>query len=368
MSTTPQGAPSFQLRRRTVRLGLWILSWTLLGLFFSTQSYLYDTAAGESYGFLTAVLWTMPVWYSFGLLTPFIIWFDRRLDPDLELKRRIARHFPFAIAWTLVYMAIRTTGQRLLVGPWVSLSFASIATQFHYGFLNYFLFGGVYNAYRYYREGREQELHASRLEAQLSQARVRALRDQLQPHFLFNSLNAVSALVERDGAKARRMLDDISTLLRSLLDRADRQLSPLADELALLDHYVAIQQTRFGDRLTVTMQIEPETRRALVPTFLLQPIVENAVRHGIARAEGTGVLRIAAWRENGRVVVEVADNGPGVQELADLSEGTGLGLSITEERLEMLYGADHGLTVENAAEGGAVVRITLPFRAPPNDE
>jgi two-component system LytT family sensor kinase len=346
-------------------VALWIGAWTLLGLFFSTQSYLYDSAAGQPYGFEAAVKWTLPIWYSWGLLTPLIIWYDARLDPGIGLKRRIALHIPFAILWTLVYMAVRTAWQRIWVGPYISLSFSGIAMQFHYGFLNYFLFGGLWVAYRLYRENREREIQASRLEASLAEARLESLRGQLHPHFLFNALNTVSAFVERDPRQARRMLDHVSTLLRRLLDEPNRQLTPLEDELAMLDLYLAIQRARFGDRLDVEVDVDPEIRRALVPTLLLQPLVENALRHGISRSGGRGLVRIAAWREHGRVRFEIADNGPGIATPGVLrggSNGTGIGIANTSERLQALFGDDQSLSLSNAPAGGAVVEVAIPYR------
>jgi signal transduction histidine kinase len=349
------------LPSRLARDGLWIVLWTSLGLFFSTQSYLLENASGRAVDFGDALRWTMPVWYAFGLLTPLIFWYDRRLEPDLDFKRRILRHLPFALVWTLAYMTIRTVAQRLLVGPYISLTFSGIAMQFHYAFLNYFLFGGVYAAYRYYRESREQQVRASALEARLSDARLDALRARLQPHFLFNALNTVSAYVERDPATSRRMLDHLSTLLRKMLDHGNRQLTPLADELGLLDHYLSIQKVRFGDQLTVNIDVDRAAQRALVPPLLLQPIVENAVRHGIARTAGAGRLDLVVWREDRHLNIRVIDNGPGVVEAA-APEPEGYGLSITRERLATLYGADYRLSIDNAEDGGAVVAITLPFQ------
>ena len=217
-------------------------------------------------------------------------------------------------------------------------------------------------------ELRERELRAARLreraaqlEGQLSAAQLDALRMQLNPHFLFNTLHAVSTLMARDVNGARRMISDLSDLLRRVLDSTDAPEVPLDDELDVLGHYLSIEQTRFADRLDVNVNVETGTRGALVPTLILQPLVENAIKHGIApRGEG-GRIDIAAQRVNGHLVLHVCDDGPGLASGAVPHEG--VGLRNTRDRLEKIYGADASLTLENRPGGGLDAQVRLPFRA-----
>ncbi|MEM6325843.1 MAG: histidine kinase [Bacteroidota bacterium] len=206
---------------------------------------------------------------------------------------------------------------------------------------------------------RAREADAAHLEAQLADARLAALRMQLNPHFLFNTLHAVSALVERDPAGVRTMIARLSALLRRVLDGSDRHEVPLRDELALVRDYLAIQSVRLGDRLEIVTDIADETLDALVPALVLQPLAENAVQHGIAGVEGPGTLTISARRESARLVVEVRDTGPGPSDAP--SSSSGVGLRNTRERLATLYGETAALTLERGPTGGAIARVMLPF-------
>jgi LytS/YehU family sensor histidine kinase len=207
---------------------------------------------------------------------------------------------------------------------------------------------------------REAALRAARLEGRLLQARLQALALQLQPHFLFNTLNAVSELVHRDAAAARRMIADLRDLLRRSLDGSARQEVPLEEELGLLEAYAGIQRTRFAGTLTVAIDAPAETRRALVPRLVLQPLVENAIRHGIAHRAGPGRVSVRTRQENGRLVLEVADDGIGIHQ----PNREGMGLGITRARLSQLYGLEGRLTLQPAPGRGTVARMDLPWRLP----
>ena len=215
-------------------------------------------------------------------------------------------------------------------------------------------------------ESREREVRAARLrertaqlESQLSAAQLDALRMQLNPHFLFNTLHAVSTLMARDVDGARRMISDLSNLLRLVLDGSEGPEVPLDDELDVLSHYLEIERTRFADRLDVAMDVEDGARGALVPTLILQPLVENAIKHGIApRGEG-GRVEIAAHRLNGHLVVHVCDDGPGVP--LNGPTRNGVGLQNTRDRLEKLYGEDAELILRNRPDGGLDAEVRLPY-------
>jgi two-component system, LytTR family, sensor kinase len=191
---------------------------------------------------------------------------------------------------------------------------------------------------------------------------LNALRMQLDPHFLFNALNTISSQVERDPRLARRMIEHLGDLLRMSLQSKDRQEVPLAEELAFLDHYLAIQKIRFGDHLTIETRIAPEVKLASVPFLLLQPLVENAIRHGISRRSSGGTVVISAERVEDRLVIQVSDDGVGLPPGWDAESSVGVGLAVTRERIRGLHpnGASH-LDVRNRASGGTEVKIALPF-------
>jgi len=216
---------------------------------------------------------------------------------------------------------------------------------------------------------RERELRAAQLEGSLARAQIRNLRLQFQPHFLFNALNTISATMYDDPRAADEMLDQLAELLRASLSTAQSDEVPLAEELTLLDRYLALLAARFGERLAVSLEIEPGTDGALVPSMLLQPLVENAVHHGGAERAGRGTVAVRAREEDGRLVLEVEDDGPGSpQEEREERQGrgdrpgTGLGLAGTAERLRLLYGDDQGFRAGPGEEGGFRVRASLPFR------
>lgn len=199
-----------------------------------------------------------------------------------------------------------------------------------------------------------QEAH---LQAQLAEARLDALRMQINPHFLFNTLHAVSALVERDPGGVRRMIARLSELLRHTIDSRATDEVPLREEIAFLRRYIEIMEIRFQGRLHVEMQVDDATLDALVPNLILQPIVENALEHGVNRAAGEGQITISARRDGDRLVLSVRDNGPGV----DTQNESGVGLGNTRARLQQLYGDRATLTLKNADGGGTLAEITLPY-------
>lgn len=206
------------------------------------------------------------------------------------------------------------------------------------------------------REAVALEAHAATLQAQLSDARMAALRMQLNPHFLFNTLHAVSALVERDPGGVRRMIARLSELLRHTLTEASDEV-PLREELSFLERYIEIMEIRFQGRLRVTRTIDEATLDALVPNLVLQPLVENALEHGAARATGEGEIELTAQRDGDRLHLTVRDNGPGPSATA----GSGVGLGNTRARLEELYGEDAEVTLKAAPGGGGLAELDLPF-------
>jgi two-component sensor histidine kinase len=211
------------------------------------------------------------------------------------------------------------------------------------------------------RETARLQAETAQLHAQLAEARLSALNAQLNPHFLFNTLHAVSSLVERDPRGVRRMIARLSELLRYTLDGGGEHEVVLAQEIAFLERYLEIMQIRFQGQLEIEVQIGDEARDALVPNLILQPLVENAVKHGVDKVSGTGKIKIMARRDADRLVLSVSDNGPGPQKIARLDEA-GVGLANIRQRLEQLYGSAQSLTLAEAPSGGTVAQIVLPFR------
>lgn len=211
------------------------------------------------------------------------------------------------------------------------------------------------------RETVQLAAETAQLQAQLTEARLSALNAQLNPHFLFNTLNAVSSLVERDPRGVRRMIARLSELLRYTLEGGTDHEVTLSQEISFLERYLEIMQVRFQDKLEIDMQIDDEAANAVVPSLILQPLVENAVKHGVDKISMPGKIGIRARREGDRLVLTVTDNGPGPAKIAKLDDA-GVGLANTRQRLEQLYGSEQSLTLAEGADGGTVARIAIPFR------
>jgi len=245
--------------------------------------------------------------------------------------------------------------------PFTKFYGMAFSSHFHPYVLIYWALVGVCQAIDFYRKYRERALRASQLEARLAQAQLQLLKMQLHPHFLFNTLNAISALIHQDAEVADRMLARLGDLLRLTLQKEGVQEVSLREELEFLDAYLEIEQVRFGPRLTVARQIDPDVLEARVPYLILQPLVENAIRHGILCNGLRGRIEDRARRREDALRLEVSDNGPGLREgNGPLREG--IGLANTRARLRQLYGDAHGFALGRAALGGLLVAIDLPFR------
>lgn len=225
----------------------------------------------------------------------------------------------------------------------------------------YWMLASLCHTAAYLRQSRAREREAIELESRLNQAKLQALRTQLQPHFLFNSLNAISSLVHTNPDAADDMIGNLSQLLRLSLDTEDQEI-PLKKELEVLDLYLNIEKVRFGDRLRIEKAINPPALEAQVPSLILQPLVENAVRHGIERQIKPGTVRISARREGERLILTVTNDGPSMDDSAAASERKGIGLSNTRARLQELYGENQELAIRNRPDGGVTVDLALPWR------
>src|SRR5262249_1409701 len=247
--------------------------------------------------------------------------------------------------------------------PGLSLLIDALGGMFLWNWLVYWLILGAWQAYRYYDHYIAAELRLERLEKNFSEARLNALRMQLDPHFLFNALNTISSQVERDPKLARRMIEHLGDLLRLSLESKDRQEVPLAEEIAFLEHYLAIQKIRFGDHLRIETQIAPDVKYASVPSLFVQPLVENAIRHGISRRASGGTVIVSAQRDGDRLAIRVLDDGVGLPAGWTLENSGGVGLSVTRQRVAGLYPeGETNFAVKRRASGGTEVEISLPLQ------
>jgi two-component system, LytTR family, sensor kinase len=351
------------VRIRVVRLLLAAAGWTAVGVIFALPSLSTGGWHDESRMYLAQ-------WWAWGLLTPLVMAIDRRLPfSGKQLGRRVGVHLGLSLVFTEAYFYLFTFMRAILgVTPWSSLHFSQIMSPSSIGWqiwswLVYWVIAGALQAYRYYERYMSSELRLERLEHSFAEARLNSLRMQLDPHFLFNALNTISSHVERDPKLTRRMIEHLGDLLRLSLESKDKQEVPLAEEMAFLEHYLAIQNIRFGSQLRVEVQIEPEVRFALVPSLTLQPLVENAIRHGISRRAGGGRIIVQAAQVDGRLEIRVLDNGVGLPLGWSMETSAGLGLSITRERIAGLHpNGNCRFTVHAGDEGGTAVEISLPLR------
>jgi two-component system, LytTR family, sensor kinase len=354
------------LGTRTGRLLAAAGAWTALGVVFA----LPGMSAGPNWR--RVLLASLAQWWSWGLVALFIVAVDRRLPfSERQLGRRMLLHALFSFPVTAAYIYVFNAGLALMgFARWTAVYHpqtlvVALRGMFLWSWLVYWLIAGGWQVYQYYERYLSSELRMARLERQFTEARLNALRMQLDPHFLFNALNTISSQVERDPRLARSMIEHLGDLLRLSIESRDREEIPLAEELAFLDHYLAIQRIRFGDTLRIEMQIDPDAMYASVPCLFIQPLVENAIRHGISRRASGGTVVVSAQRVDGSLRVRVVDDGVGLPVGWTLGTSAGLGLSLTRDRLAGLYPNGRSrFDIRRRPEGGTEVEIALPWNAP----
>ena len=347
---------------------------TLLGLYSSFLAYYYDSTFGSSAKepFWLLLTLNLQYWYSWALVTPVVLWLSRVAPLERgRLWRSVPAHLAGVLGVTLAHVSLVTLGRVGLDqlhpmpgGDWRMWFQRMVFLNFDYEMMTYWCIVGLSHALRYHYESQARALATSQLETRLVEAQLQTLQRQIQPHFLFNTLNTISALMHRDVDAADEMLVRLGRLLRQAIETVDVQEVSLAAELDFLRQYVAIEQARFQDRLTVEFAIDPDTEDAPVPNFLLQPLVENSIRHGIGPRPGPGHVWVTARRVGDSLRLEVRDDGVGVDagRLSDLEHG--VGLSNTRSRLAHLYGDRHRFTVTRPPEGGLAVAIEIPMDEP----
>src|SRR5215813_3253383 len=343
--------------------------WTLMALLRSTQVSLGYEMMGHVPSWWRLAIWQLLVFYVWIALTPMILWLGRRFKLERShWLRSLSAHLLCGSLVSLFYLAIYTCLTRLLhIYPdWSASLFEQFVhftgMFFHLDLFTYGAILGIALAADYYRKYRENELQAAELQAQLSQAQLETLRLQLQPHFLFNTLNSIVGLIRNNENKdAIRMTNGLSNLLRHVLEHAGRQEVSLQEEVEFLSRYLEIQQMRFSDRLTVEMNVDPETLEAKVPSLILQPIVENALRHGIASREAPGRVILCASRHNGLLEINIYNDGPMLPKSWRMEDCSGIGLANTRARISQLYGEAGRLEVHNRDQSGVQAKLTVPF-------
>ena len=308
-------------------------------------------------------------WGTWALLAYPILWVDHHLPvaPD-ALGRRALWHIPLSVASTLAYVLAQRTFSRLVSAEAMDLpSLTQAVSQgaLHWNILYYWLIVGAHFAVEASRQGHVRKQRAAELEQQLAQAQLSALRSQLQPHFLFNALNLIAADIESHPTSARTMVAHLGDLLRATLQLGTQEEIPLQEELALLEHYLAIQRARFAGRLTVDVCAEPAALDVLVPPLLLQPLVENAMHHGLAQTIRAGHLVIEARVVHGHLHLAVRDNGVGLPAGWSREAAEGTGLATTRRRLATLCGDTCRFDMRRVAPYGTAAVIEMPARYAP---
>jgi sensor histidine kinase YesM len=360
---------TFSWDHRWVRWVVGFAIWTLMGLSFAVRSGLSALQSNLSISWKAMITAYLTDFYLWGLVSPLIFKLARRF----ELLRRIPRNLliHLALSAVLSFLVLSTAAvvywyfgyPSLLRTPslWALYRGTALsAFYFHTSLTIYWTTLIVAHASQYYRGLREGETKAARLETQLAQAQLRALEMQIHPHFLFNTLNSIAALLHQDVEAADRMIARLGDFLRLTLKRSDDQIIDFAEELEFLKCYLDIERTRFHDRLVVEVEVEPQALELKVPNLILQPIVENAIRHGIARQTNSGRISIRAYTHKERLVMQIEDNGPGLRPNGGPTSSSGIGLNNTRARLKQFYGDDYQIEVANASGQGVIVTLNIP--------
>lgn len=346
---------------------LLFLFWTVLGLAFAGQHYLSRSKSGAPVSWNLAMGRALADWYVFALLSVPALWVGRRFPAaGPRWPQALAVHLLVSAAFSIGWMCLRagfeewrTRGDEDPVTFSAAFSQALGAT-FFFNLLVYWGIVAGQNAFTYYWKFHERELHAAELETRLTEARLQALQMQLNPHFLFNTLNAIASLMHKDVDAADRMIVRLSELLRYALDSTNEQEVPLRQELDFLGRYLDIQRARFGERLAIRYEVSDDVLAARVPNLILQPLVENSIEHGIEPQARPGQIVLRAWRQGGRLILEVEDNGAGLKSGAKPADG--IGVSNTRARLQQLYGSNQRFDFKSGAGSGLVAGLEIPFR------
>jgi two-component system, LytTR family, sensor kinase len=363
---------------------LWVcvlLGWTLIGLSFTLNYYLF---AGHYVAIFKQpptlpemLVWELPYWFLWALLSPLVFRLTRRFPLERgRLLRSSLVHLAACLGLSLVHRAAYLmVGWMLHVAVYRRLASLSEVYNLNFffnlptGFMSYATLLLVGYAIEYTRRQSRLEAELAQAQLEVTQAQLQALKMQLQPHFLFNTLNSISTLLDEDPEAADEMLARLGDFLRLTLENPGAQEVTLREELELLRCYLEIERVRFQDRLDVALEVDPGTLDARVPNLILQPLVENAIRHGIVARTGPGRIEIRATRTDGRLRLQVLDNGPGLRPGGPAQDARpGRGFALTRARLERLYDGGHSFHLGDAPGGGLQVTLEIPFTASGSQE
>ncbi|MFI5251499.1 MAG: sensor histidine kinase [Bacteroidota bacterium] len=340
------------------------VGWSIFGWLMGIQSYVLLAREGHTVSFWLALERELIYAYLWALLTPGILYLGRHFSfgPKIWVKHGLF-HLAMSIivavfhkfSFHLISMSLEATTQNPFSFQNI---FQVLFSYIDYGAMVYWSVILLDFSLSYYRQSREHSLRSAKLETQLIQAQLQALKMQIKPHFLFNTLNAISVLIEKNPESARQMIVRLSEFLRMTLDREQKEEVTLAEEMDFLDLYLQIEKIRFEDRLQMKLNIDESSLNAFVPTMILQPLVENAMRHGAAKQRETTTIEITAERQNGYIRLRVQDNGPGTKG-ANITEG--IGFTNVRSRLEQYYGAQQQFEAHDLPEGGFLTALAIPY-------
>jgi two-component system LytT family sensor kinase len=352
-------------RQALNRIGIIATVWTGYGLLMAWQAHYWYAFTPYAWSWAKCLRSEVPFAWLWGLSTPVILWCARKFRLE---GPHWGRHLLIHASLLLVLSpVIKIIYDWICPEPnsmfnhftWVKM-FRSVEMTLDTATLLYAVVVGVEHAFVYYQRYQTGIAKSARLQTQLVQAQLQALKMQLHPHFLFNTLHSITALVHEDPEMAERTIARLSELLRLFMANSTIHEVPLTEELRILELYLEIEKARFEDRLRVIYDVPPVLRDAMVPNLVLQPLVENSIRHGVGRRSEPGWISIAAERYSDTLVLRVTDNGAGFEAAEPVHQGMGLG--ITRGRLESLYGGEQSLEIRNLPAGGVEARITMPFR------
>ena len=354
------------LSRPLVRYGLILGIWTIVTFFFSSQAYVMNLSAEKPAPYLRLLLSQASVCYLSAIATPLILWLASRYRIERHnWLRRLLLHLLFSL---VVVSAILIVNYPIFMAIWGRAGSITAWGIFRFLYNNldrwlliYWVILMISHAFNYYSNYRKGELKASELRTQLVQSQLEALKMQVHPHFLFNTLHSISAMLSKDTEGARKMITRLGDFLRLTLENSGLMEVTLQQEIEFLNGYLEIERIRFQDRLTTDIRVDPEVLDVRVPNLILQPLVENAMRHAVGNSK-SGRVEVVAAPRNGVVRIEVRDNGPGIQSdgVLDVGRGRGVGLANTQARLVGLYGDAATFELSNNPSGGLVVTLEIP--------
>lgn len=348
----------FSVVRRPWAMWVMILGgWTLLSLFFAPEIYLYFLYRQEPLTWRNALALTVVNTAIAAAFAPAIVWLTHRFPFERgRWARSLMVHMPACLVFSLAHASLYAAS--CYASPQL---FHVLFVRFHPNLITYWAIVGFTEAINYFQKNQEHE-------RQLAQAQLELLKSQLHPHFLFNTLHTVSAMMHEDVKAADRMVSRLSDLLRLTLENIGRHEVPLKQELDFVQRYLEIERIRFQERLELTLRIDPETFDAMVPSMVLQPLVENCIRHGFGSHRSTGAIVVHAHRQERSLMLQVMDNGGGLPGGGLQSFREGLGLTNTRRRLQQMYGSEHRFQLESPPNGGVVVTLEIPFHTAATEE